>query len=216
MDLSIILLTYQRTDYALRAIDGICENLMYGLFKPDWVVVDDGSDKSHIDAIRAKLDGHEFTHDLYSERVGYGALANKAMSMALSDVTLWLEDDWVLNRPLVLSPYIALLNENENIGMVRLGHLPIGLELSSEGYSGHMYLNVQKGTQYAYSGNPHLKHKRFYEQYGEMPTGKHPGDTEIAYDAQVRSRYGPRIVWPLQIGDRPYFDHIGEIKSYEP
>ena len=102
-------------------------------------------------------------------------------------------------------------------GMVRLGGLPIDLDLWSTGIDGRMYLKVSKTVNYAFSGNPHLKHSRFLDAYGGYPTGKNPGDTEIAYDNQIRQKKnGPNIIWPLAIGDNPPFAHIGNTPSYTP
>lgn len=109
---------------------------------------------------------------------------------------------------------MTALRAREDLGMIRLGHLPIGLNLRSVGYEGRMYLDVQKNTQYAFSGNPHLKHSRMRQLSGEYPTGMKPGDTEVAYDWQVRTNGDAAIWWPLVIGDAPYFGHIGTIQSY--
>jgi len=150
----------------------------------------------------------------FTKKQGYGAMANQAWHLAKGNVTLWLEDDWVLSSRWDLTGYVRLLEQNERIGMIRLGHLPIDLQCFSVGYNGRMYLEIGKNSQYVFSGNPHLKHKRFMS-YGMYPTGKNPGDTEIAYDHQYRTNHGQGcILWPLAIGDRFVFSHIGEEKSY--
>jgi len=207
--LSIILLTYARTDYAIRTIQGIRRHLMYD-GDIEWIVADDGSHRSHFDAVVNEIG---YCKSI-TERQGYGANANWAWTSSKSDVTLWLEDDWELKRDLDITPYVKFLREADYAGMIRLGHMPINLDLHSCGYDGRMYLEVKKSHPYAFSGNPHLKHKRF-GQYGKYPEGKNPGDTEIAYDGQIRRHAnGVSIYWPLLIGDNPFFAHIGENKSY--
>ena len=114
-----------------------------------------------------------------------------------------------------IEPYVTLLETEESVGMIRLGHLPVGLDISSAGYNGRMYLHIQKTTQYAFSGNPHLKHTRFRGHYGDYPIGRNPGETEISYDHQIRTANGSSILWPLAIGDTYKFAHIGEVSSYE-
>lgn len=214
MTLAIIFLTYARTEYAVRTIRGVRQFLHYdGPVR--WIVADDGSpDPAHLEAVRNELAGADVA-DCSSQREGYGARANWAWHSAdtFTPFTLWLEDDWELRRDLDLTPYVNLLRTRDDVGVVRLGHLPIGLNLHSVGHDGRMYLHVQKNTQYAFSGNPHLKHSRMW-QAGGYPTGMKPGDTEVAYDWQVRSNGGPAIWWPLAIGDAPYFGHIGTIQSY--
>lgn len=210
---TIIFLTYKRTEYAVRSAASVQANLHYD-GQAHWMICDDGSPMAHVDAI---LDAVEAAGFLQFEQDGYGVMANTGWNQAgtYSPLTLWLEDDWELKRSLDITPYVRLLVERADVGMIRLGLMPIDLELNSVGYGGRMYLNVQKGTPYAFSGNPHLKHERF-TAYGPYPTGKNPGDTEIAYDRQIRAQEGPAIWWPLAIGDDPHFGHIGEVQSYAP
>lgn len=212
--LAIILLTYQRTDYAVRTIEGVSRMTYDG--KISWIVVDDGSKQAHLDAVGHAIfrSGYPYTI-ITNSRTGYGYNANMAWSQTEHPVTLWLEDDWVLRRQLDITPYVSLLMNRENVGMIRLGHMPVGLDLHSHGHDGRMYLDVRKTQQYAFSGNPHLKHDRF-RFYGAYPEGKNPGQTEIAYDHQIRQHSdGPAIWWPLAIGDDPLFGHVGEVQSYE-
>lgn len=224
--LSIILTTYARTDYATATIDGILTNALYenkpaaGNAGVVWFVVDDGSDTAHLDAVRQRLDGQNVAY-FHSQRRGYGANVNDAWlrSWELSSVHLLIEDDWQLRTPLDLTPYVRLLEYQTHMGMVRLGHMPVGLSLESKGHDGRMYLKVLPATQYYFSGNPHLKHRRFAEQYGWYPEGLNPGETELSYDWQCREKTMkrkdlPEIWWPLEIGDRHLFGHIGAEKSY--
>lgn len=211
--INIILLTYQRTEYALRTVRSTKQNLIYnGDIK--WIVVDDGSHESHVNAVLAEI-GAGNVYCVNTGKQSYGMLANWAWHMAQSDVTLWLEDDWELRNPLNITPYVDLLNRHEDIGMVRLGLLPIDLKLYSIGRDGIMYLDVSKESNYAFSGNPHLKHKRFGE-YGFYPERLNPGQTEITYDYQIRHGDGfSKIVWPVDLGSMGAWSHIGEIQSYE-
>lgn len=208
---TILFLTYARTDYAVATVKAAKRFLAYdgGLH---WFIVDDGSHQAHIDAVTRHLPNYQ----VYTHRAGYGANVNVTwpMTQQTGPITLWLEDDFELTKPLDITPYVKLLMGREDVGAVRLGYLPVGLDLHSVGYDGRMYLKVEKSQQYCFSGNPHLKHERFME-YGPYPESLNPGETEIAYDHQVRSKDGPAIWWPLAIGDAPYFGHIGQVKSYE-
>lgn len=217
---AIVLLTYERTGYAIRTIESAKQNLIYG--RPFfWIVADDGSTPRHFDAVQGAISADEQGNGpswtAFSEKLGYGGMANKAIQLAEQNgcsITFWLEDDWLTERPFDITPYVHLLASDNGIGMVRLGHLPVGLDAESIGRDGRMYLDIQKSRQYCYSGNPHLKHRRFFEHYGMFPENRNPGDTEIYYDWVVREHDGPKIVWPLAIGDTFPFGHIGEEKSY--
>lgn len=210
----IILQTYQRTDYARRTIKEMIANFDY---PRHWYVADDGSPTEHVEAVLAALSG-EHVVGWHSEKLGYGGNSNRAWDAAHqhADITLWLEDDWELRRQLNPTRYAELLHHTEGVGMVRLGHLAVGLRAEVSGYDGAHYLTLHKSTQYTFSGNPGLRHRRFLQAYGYYPVGPNPGDTEIAYDAHIRSVAGPDIVWPVDIGGWGLFGHIGEIKSYDP
>jgi hypothetical protein len=123
-------------------------------------------------------------------------------------------DDWKLMRDLDIEPYVRMLHERPDVGMVRLGGLPVGLDLHSVGHGGIHYLNVLRSTSYQYSGNPSLRSVRFARAYGPYPEDKNPGDTEIAYDARVRSIEGPAIWWPVDLGGWSVWGHIGTQQSY--
>lgn len=215
----IILITYKRTDYAVRTVRSVGENLRYD-GELGWYVADDGSSLDHYEMVKTAVSNAGVLWGAHqTKRQGYGYSANTAWRSLYQDrgvpITLWLEDDWSLTRPLNITPYVSLLMEKSSeVGMVRLGYMPINLSLYSCGHAGRMYLHVSKSQQYAYSGNPHLKHFSFRTAYGELPESLNPGDTEIAYDHKIRTTSGPEIWWPLEIGDRPYFAHIGQEQSY--
>lgn len=212
--INIIFLTYQRTEYALRTIRSIQQNLCYdGEIK--WIVADDGSHESHVNAVMDEI-GLDNILQMWTGKNSYGSNANWAWEAVQSPITLWMEDDWELRNPLNVNPYTQLLENHADIGMVRLGLLPIDLALYSIGRDGIMYLDVSRKSNYAFSGNPHLKHERF-KGYGLYPEGLNPGETEIAYDYQIRHSDGfdGKIVWPVDLGSMGAFSHIGEVQSYE-
>ena len=209
--LAIVLLTYERTEYALQTVRGIQENLRYP--ETHWIVADDGSRQEHIDAVRTAV-GAE--HRFSTGKRSYGGIANWAWetSRSISPVTLWLEDDWYLDAPFDPSHYIELLMQEGSVGMVRLGRLPIGLDARTVGDGAQMYLHIQPTQQYMFSGNPSLRHIRFYEQFGPYPVGKSPGQTECDYDGQIRARGAhPKILFPIDVGTWGLFGHIGAVKA---
>lgn len=210
----IVFQTYKRTDYALAAIRAIREHLIQPL-RLHWFVVDDGSNSDHLKEIAAALPNDNLI-GIHSERIGYGALANIAWREAgqRDPITLWLEDDWVLDRDFDPTHYINLLNTNPEIGMVRLCRIPIGQRGEIIGDGSEVYLKLHKGVHYYFSGNPSIRHSRFYEAYGDYPNGLKPGDTEVAYDAKIQNLTGPDIVIPIDIGTWGLFGHIGTEASY--
>lgn len=215
--ITIILQTYRRTDVALRTVAAARHYLRY----PDlrWYVADDGSPAEHVeavlDAVGADLWG------FHTERRGYGGNANAAWAAAdhQGALTLWLEDDWELRRPLDLYPYAALLMETHEIGMVRLGVLNLDIRGRTWAHGGLVYWKLDRephidGTP-VFTGHPSLRHRRYRETYGGYPEGLLPGETELAYAWQFRSgpQDGPGIVWPADYPQQGYFGHIGTVKT---
>lgn len=221
--LTVILQTYganaERTRYTLMTIDAMRKRARYA---GDilWYVADDGSPQAHIDAVLGALDGEKLI-GWHSERKGYGYNATKAWYMALQhgDVSLWLEDDWTLLRDTDFTRWVQLLESNESVAMIRLAQLVAGLHAESADFGGYHYLRFFYNRNYTFSGNPALRHRRARELWGAYPEGLKPGDTECAYDAQVRVAMGghnfPAIIWPIEVGGWGLFGHIGTEKSYD-
>lgn len=208
----IILQTYKRTDYALRTIAAARELLRYD-GELSWYVADDGSPLEHVLAVMDAVDGLNG----HSERRGYGGNANAAWDMADSALTFWLEDDFVLSRPLDLTPHAYALMDDDRLGMVRLGYIdPERLE-PPQMFAGRLYHTLPREwpdtSFYTFTGHPSLRHARYRHAYGDYPEGLTPGDTELAYAFQYRTGEGPLIVWPADYPTSGLFGHIGEVKT---
>lgn len=218
--IAILLLTYKRTDYAIRTVQAISKHLRYAgdLL---WYVADDGSDEEHYRTINTLIDS------ISDKRIGYhtipngtyGENATKGWHVALdhSDITLFLEDDWELTQELNITPYVDLLLNEPRIGMVRMGYLNLNMRGAVFGHMGKLFWELDRTADpYVCTGHPCLRHRRFREAYGAIPAGLNPGETELAYALQYRDAgFGPEIVWPAELGEGSnWFGHIGEAKSY--
>lgn len=220
---AIVLVTYKRTREALITVNSVCENLIYPREKRGWYVADDGSPREHMDAIFHSLlevyqetlwDHHseKFMPGTYFSGRGWNQGLRKAHQYA--DIVLWLEDDWRLERKLDITPYVLLLKEREDVGLVRLGHLAVGSDVNIVGWNGIHYLKYLRTTPYAYSGNPLLRHLRMVESYGYFHEQKNPGEIELDYDARFREIFGPDIWRPADIPGWGIFGHIGTEKTW--
>ena len=215
------LVTYQRTEYAIRTVVSFCKNLIYPNLA--WYLGDDGSHEGHVLAIMAALESHEATvFGSHSHKMGPGPSWNEAIKNCLEqcDLILWIEDDWELQNPIDVTRYVKLLMDVSEVGMIRLGYMAVGLDLHSKGYDGTHYLKVEKSQPYAYSGNPSIRHKRYFDSYSWYPSapGINPGECEIWHDNKVRMEEGPEIWWPLDLPNCGWgggFGHIGQVQSYE-
>jgi len=216
---AVCFLTFQRTEYALRTITSLCKNLNYPGIA--WYVADDGSGSLHYSSVINRLkQNSQIVFGSHHEKLGPGKSWNTAIDKSLeyADIILWLEDDWELQEPLDIHPYVKLLQDREDIGMVRLGYLAIELDCTVKGYDGIHYLQMSKETQYAYSGNPSLRHRRYFDAYKRYPEDRNPGECEVWHDYDVRegNPEGPEIWWPTNLpnGGWSVFGHIGQEQSY--
>lgn len=222
--ISAVLVTYQRTELALRTIRGLGEYLAYPKEKIYWYVADDGSQPWHIDSILKEIIGCGFAvlgH--HSQKFFPGtSFSGKGWNIGLveahrkSPFVLWMEDDWELRRPLAISPYLRMLHDREDVGMVRLGHLAVGSQVEIVGYSGIHYLNYLRTTQYAYSGNPHIRHVRFSQACGPFAEDCNPGMIELRQDDKFRKDVNVPAIWrPADIPGWGIFAHIGTERTFQ-
>lgn len=225
-DIAIGLVTFKRTEMALRTVASTIENLKYPREKIGWYIADDGSPVEHFNAVmnevqkndmrvigshnqRMRKEGDENTH---FAGVGW----NKCLGIChqSSDFVLWLEDDWVLDEELDLEPYVRLLQEREDVGLCSFRILTVGADIHTVGYDGRMYFQYERGTQYAYSGNPYLRHARYTRTYGIFAENRNPGLIELDQDDKYRLGTGPRIWRPVGISQWGSWKHIGSEKTW--
>lgn len=231
--LAIGLVTYRRTEEALRTIKSTCDNLDYPKELRSWYIGDDGSSPDHLGAIVGVLSDreeniigyhnvrlrHEGQEDSHNAGLGW----NKTLGLChqKSDFVLWLEDDWELEKPLELIPYVRLLEEREDVGIVSFRILSVGADVHTvghtvEGYGGQVYLKYLRTTQYAFSGNPYLRHARYTKHYGWFAEDRNPGLMELHQDDQYRLAVGdaPQIWRPVDISSWGAWSHIGQDKTW--
>lgn len=222
-NLAICLVTYKRTEQAVRTIRGISELLDYPKENRAWFINDDGSPPEHMQALRETINENgERIQWLNTERYGGGTYnCGKGWNLCLgngfqySDYVLWLEDDWVLGEHIDIQRHMKLLEEREDVGIVTYRGLTEGSDMTVMAHDGYHYFLMQRTSDMAYSGNPHLRHARFVKRYGIFHEDKNPGDMEIAYDYVFRHKSGPNIWRPAGINPWGAFQHIGQEKMFQ-
>lgn len=219
--LTVILLTYQRTDYAQRTVAAVGKHLQYPEW--GWYVSDDGSSEDHVQKVsQATLETSRPILEGHSEHISYGAGANRALSAAfgVGNLVLMLEDDWELTQSLDVWKWAALLMERPDIGMVRMGYLNNGIRGDLIGHNGSLYWMLDDSDSkhhscFSFAGHPALIHRRFFDSYGWYPERWQPGDTELRMCWEIASQQGPAIVWPVELGSAGPWAHIGGEQSYK-
>lgn len=226
--LTVVLLTYQRTEYAVRTITALGEHLVdpYSGVISDPIrlhIADDGSTQEHKDEIlHAALSywPKELISLSDSGHRGYGANYNAATQVVhqFSDYIMPVEDDWELSRKLDCDQLISAMDkEPELLGCVRLGNI---------GYTGtlqgkfiwvndqhYIALDASSSEKHVFAGHPRIESVQWSRKLGPWPEGLTPGETELSVCGRRNSRLG--VAWPVDlihpIGD--LFLHIGEVRS---
>lgn len=217
--LTVLLLTYKRTDYACETLKSTLDNLKFdGEIAVH--IADDGSPKKHVDTIRKVAGGYPHivaVGSSNSERGGYGRNYNLATQQihASSDFVLCLEDDWRLTRQLDINHLCKVLKSKPHIGCIRMGYLGFTDKLDGhlERHEGETFLVFEPSSleKHVFAGHPRLESVEWQRYVGAWPEGLAPGATELAVCGIARSG----VAWPLDLvapnGDM--FVHIGSVKS---
>lgn len=222
--LAICMVTCNRTTEALKTIRSTLKNIGYPQELLGFYLADDGSDDKHHAALLKELTKQKIRiigehNERFREDESYNAGKgwNKGLGIAhqFSDFVLWLEDDWNLEQPLDLIPYVRLLQEREDVGVVTFRILSVGADVHTKGHNGEVYLDYLKTTQYAYSGNPYLRHARFTKQFGWFAEDRSPGQIELAMDDSFRLGADGIAIWrPVSISIWGGWSHIGTDKTW--
>ena len=215
--LCVLLLTYVRTTMACRTISGLAENLDYPKELVSFYVADDGSPSAHMVFIEREIAAGGFQLAGYHSQkyapapfcgIGWNQGLHKAHQN--SDFVMILEDDWVLEKPMDIRPFMWMLSERKDVGMLRLSGLAAGNIVKVVAHRGVHYLEYLRIAPMCYSGNPHIRHLRFSECYGNFAIDQSPGDIEVWYDAKFhRMSGGPNIWRPANLNPWGPFAHIG-------
>jgi hypothetical protein len=213
-----LLVTYKRTELALRTVRGVKAFLDYPRDRLAWHIADDGSPVEHVNALLAECGaGVTMTN---AKRRGVGVSMNLGMAAALkrADYILWLEDDWELERPFDLRSCVKMLAETPDVGMVRLGYLSPGIWGEMIAGAGRLWWKLSKGSTYTFVGHASLRHRRFHDAYGAYPEGLAPGATELHACGWFNGHEGPTVAVPAWTGEWGPFAHIGgeSLKDVQP
>lgn len=220
--ISIAIVTHDRERYAIPTAMGLLRNLKSEAYIGYYIADDSGNHESTQRVVDCFNGSGWHCIGIHSEDMTPGTYhCGPSWNLALrqcyewSDVVLWMEDDWELRQELNVDKFVRLLRTFDKVGMIRLGHMAVGSNLYSVGDGSTHYLQYRRTTQYAYSGNPHLRHKRFVDAYGYFSETLNPGDVELDFDARFRAKEGPEIWWPIELGGWGVFGHLGTHKSFE-
>lgn len=212
----VLIITYKRLPLALATVRSVKQFVDYPNI--GFHIADDGSGQEHMARLHQEIGGSYNITVSDAAREGVGKSMNLGIEACLKRANLWLhlEDDWVLRQSLDLKPCVRLLEENPDIGLVRLGRLAANLKGQTFSAADNLWWRLEKNCDtYVFNGNASLRHRRFHESYGKYREGLMPGQTELSYCGKFNGIQGPGIVWPAWLSCEQTFEHIGDHQSYK-
>lgn len=218
--LSVVLLTYNRLEYAKRTLKSFINNIA---FDGDihYHIADDGTGAKYVKDISSVfVSPITKVTNSDAERGGYGKNYNLAMQVAhsISDYVIPLEDDWELIRELDINAVIEDMQQL-NIGCARLGYIGYTQELRATFKYGSrlgnwLVFDSESPEPHVFAGHPRIESVEWERKLGPWPEGMSPGTTEFTVAKRKESRMN--VGWPIEYvrpsGDM--FAHIGTVRSY--
>lgn len=216
--LCIMLLTYNRPEYAERTLKSTLRNLKYSGYMSVHIA-DDGSPQENYIKYLCEIASDHVEEVTFTNagHVGYGGNYNLACQVVhpRCRYVLPLEDDWELSREFDIDPIISALGV---FGCVRMGYVGYTQPLRGtfEYVAGYNYLRLDPDSPepHVFAGHPRIETVEWSRKVGPWPTNLDPGSTEFAVAHRPAARQD--VAWPVDL-IRPYGDifcHIGTVRSY--
>lgn len=219
--LAIVLLTYNRLDYAMITLGSTLKNLKTN--EPIHVhIASDGDDDTYVLTLRAQAESYGVNVTTSNvNRLGYGANYNAATqvvhNLAGCEYVLPLEDDWELTKPFDVDPIIDILSSRV-FGCVRMGYVGYTQELKATfvSYNGLHWLALDANSPepHVFAGHPRIETVAWERAVGPWEEGLQPGQTE--WNVAKREQARQQVAWPISLipPEGNVFAHIGARRSY--
>jgi len=198
-------LSQTRAEYAERSIQSVRQYLHYPNLS--WHIADDGSHREHQDKIKALFADVEYTFSDTGKGWDVNNNWNRAARVAFdrADLMVLWPDDRFPRFDIDLKPFVRLLMSYDDICDIRLkpklpGHVVTPLERVGQKWWRVGKKATTSREVVAYFG---MKHKRYIDHYGFLPTGIWPvKHAAAAMNKRFRSIPGPDAVVPDVIQSR--------------
>ncbi|MCX5724501.1 MAG: glycosyltransferase family A protein [Nitrospirae bacterium] len=218
IDLSVLFITYNRSDLLETAFLAIRERIDFGRLRVEFLVSDDASEPTHLARIRS-LPFDKYV--LSTATMGLGHNCNKGLAAAEGDYVLQVQDDceFVGGRTL-LATALHILRSDPDVGTVQLTHQTPGIahdmRCLGEGLRYRIYENdgvprLRESGARPYSDQPHVKRRQFCEDIGRYREGMTMSDMERDYQQRVACQGRWRVA---SIELPSGFTHLGASRSF--
>lgn len=222
--LAIVLLTYNRLEYARKTLESTLKNIRTQ--EPIHVhIASDGDTDEYMNELyefaQELLDSNDRVTSSRTTREGYGANYNYALQTVHNlegcEYVLPLEDDWELVREFNVDPILGVLHDRV-FGCVRMGYIGYTQTLACDfvWHGGYHWLSFREDSSepHVFAGHPRIETVAWERNVGPWTEGLLPGQTEWDVCHRLESRR--QVAWPISLisPEGNAFAHIGAIRSY--
>ena len=220
VDVSVLFITYNRSDLLEIALRSIRERMDFGNFRVEFIVSDDASDPAHLSRVRSlPFDKHV----LSAKNRGLGNNCNKGIANCSGEYILQIQDDFeFVGARTLLFTALKIMQIDRDVGIIQLLNETPGLP--------HEVRSLEDGTQYMvfendgiaklwdtgarpYSDRPHLKRRQFCNDVGPYREGMRLDVMELTYKQQVACQKRWRVA---TIAQPSAFSNLGVERSFNP
>ena len=180
--ISVILASYNRSDYLKRSLDAFWSCCTYPNL--ELIVSDDGSSPEHVQQIlKLPVDRIVFA----KKNQGLGANNNQGLRQAKGDYIFYLQDDFLCHhRGDFMQDALEILQTHEHVGLVKMIFEDTWQRYETcytqKNHRLYQILSNQQPASsrhiYIYSDSPHLKKRDFHTRLGNYREGLPVGQTE--------------------------------------
>ncbi len=222
MDLSVLYITYNRSDLLLKSIRSFIPTLTSTKLKFEVIVTDDASTIEHVQTIKLESAIDKFISS--ESNGGLGVNTNRGLNACAAPIILQLQDDWIFaGQHSDLTDVLQVMQSDPEIGIIQLTDncsfdLPTERRLTSTGIAYEVFTNDRLpwnrdcGLR-PYSDCPHIKSALFVKYIGPYLEGISMGVTENDFKRRVATQGR----WRVAKMCREYiFIHIGAEHSLNP
>lgn len=211
--LPICLFGHRRKALARVTIEHLKKNLKTTGYTPKFIFGNCGQDPEYrskvIEAIK-EFYGPKALHKVFDcpgvEGIGNGlnAAMNACLKEAwtLNDVCFRLEDDWVLQKPLDIGPWLDLM-KRDNLAMIRLGQISIEPNRVKPYTQDLDWIDYAPNARYPINHQVGIIHKRLHDLVGYYNEDMSIDECEFGFGRRFRvatknftSPNTPKVLWP--------------------
>ena len=138
-----------------------------------------------------------------------GANMNAALRLCKSPCVLIVQDDWVIQRSLDVTPGVELLADNSKVDMIRYAYPDNDRQRPTFRKRSDGWFKIDHSSTWLYGDEPHLQRVDFVRKWGYYLEGGPHASASQALMHKLRNGGATMVC-----DGTNYFKHIGQISAY--